>query len=345
MLFYPRGLALWYPYDRTIPSWQIAVAVILLTGVTALCLWQINKRRYLIFGWLWFLGTLVPVIGLVQVGSQSMADRYTYVPYFGLFVMLAWGIGELTSSKKLFYGVFALAAVVFGAVSFQQTSYWKDSETVYRRALAVTQDNHLISHNLCHKLTLDERLDEAEPLCREAVRLKPSLSEAHNTLGIIAMKRQNYEAAAQHFRESLKFAPRSALVYANLATALALGGNPDEAESNLERAVMGNDSGIGNDVWIQSLTTLAATFAAQDKHQKAADNLRRLLALDPANAVARANLAFALFRIGRADEAGQQVDAALQSNSSEVVATLRKALEIDPKFADVNEKLSKLPVK
>src|SRR6476660_3385091 len=114
-------------------------------------------------GWLWFLGTLVPVIGFVQVGSQSLADRYTYVPYFGLFIMLVWGIGDLLKSKKAFFAVFAIAIIVFAGLSFRQASFWKNNETLYRHTLAVTKDNFLISHNLCYTLTLENRLDEAEP--------------------------------------------------------------------------------------------------------------------------------------------------------------------------------------
>ena len=122
-LFYPVNSSVWYPYDENLPVWQIAGSMVLLLVITALCIWQIRPRKYLLTGWLWFLGTLIPVIGLVQVGSQPIADRYTYVPYFGLFIMLVWGINELFNflkfDKKIIVSFTIIVLSIFTFLSFQ----------------------------------------------------------------------------------------------------------------------------------------------------------------------------------------------------------------------------------
>ncbi len=360
MLFYPADLAVWYPYERDIPFWQIGGAALLLLGVTALCIWQIRERKYLLMGWLWFLGTLVPVIGLVQVGSQSLADRYTYIPYFGLFVMLAWGVGDLLKSKKAFFAAFALAILAFSVISFRQTSFWKNNETVYRRALTVTKDNFLISHNLCYTLTIEDRLDEAEPLCRRTIELNPNFFEGYNTLGIWQIKRGQYAEAEQSFKQALEKAPNFTLANANLSVAQSLLKKPEEAEASLEKAVRANDGKVSNDVWINALNSLAAAYNEQQKYDKAAENLTRILAIDNANAPARANLALTLNRLKRYDEAQKLIESALQITPNEAAAyniyglmlleqnrraeaagLFERALQLKPDYAEARENLKK----
>ncbi len=311
-------------------------------------------------GWLWFLGTLVPVIGIVQVGSQSLADRYTYVPYFGLFIMIVWGIGDLLKSKKAFYAVFAVAIIGFSALSFRQASFWKNNETVYRRALAVTQNNFLISHNLCYTLTLEDRLDEAEPLCRAAIAAKANFYQAYNTLGILQIKRREYSEAEQNFREVLRSAPNYSLAYANLSLALALQKKPAEAEENLEKAVRLNDGAVSPEVWINALNDLAIAYSEQKNYEKAAQNLTRIIAIDNNNADARANLALIFYHPKRTDEAQQLVESAIglnpnqpisyntyglilleQNRRPEAIGAFEKALQFKPDFAEAQENLRK----
>jgi tetratricopeptide (TPR) repeat protein len=360
MMFYPSDLAVWYPYDGDFPVWQIGGAFVLLLGVTALCLWQIRERKYLLMGWLWFLGTLVPVIGIVQVGSQSMADRYTYIPYFGLFIMLAWGVGDLLKSKKAFFAIFAVAILLFAGLSFRQTSFWKDNETLYKRTLAVTKDNFLISHNLCYTLTIQDRLDEAEPFCRAAIAVKPGFYEPYNTLGILQLKRGEYPEAARSFEQVLEKAPGFTLAYANLSVAQSLQKKPEEAEASLEKAVRFNDSRVANDVWVNALNNLALAYNEQQKYEKAAENLTRLLMLEPNNAPARANLALTLNRLKRYDEAQKLIETAIQLNPNEPAAyniygmilleqnrraeaagLFERALQLKPDYAEAKENLKK----
>jgi tetratricopeptide (TPR) repeat protein len=360
MLFYPADLAVWYPYNREFPAWQIGGAAVLLIGVTAFCLWQIRERKYLLMGWLWFLGTLVPVIGIVQVGSQSLADRYTYIPYFGLFIMLAWGVGDLLKNKKAFFAFFMIAVAAFSILSFRQASFWKGNETLYRRALAVTKNNFLISHNLCYTLTLQDRLDEAEPLCRAALDIKPDYYEAYNTLGILQIKRGQYAEAEQSFKTVLENAPNFTLAYANLSVAQSLQKKTEEAEANLEKAVRLNDGKVSNEVWINALNNLAQAFNEQGKFEKAAENLTRILIIDQNNAPARANLALTLNRLKRYDEAQKLIETAIQINPNEAAAfniyglimleqnrrteaagLFERALQLNPNFEEAKENLKK----
>ncbi len=363
-LFYPVNLAVLYPYDRSFPAWQIIGAVVLLVGVTAFCIWQIRTRKYLLMGWLWFLGSLVPVIGIVQVGSQPLADRYTYIPFFGLFIMLVWGAADIFEkfkiNKSVFFALFAVAVVVLSILSFRQVSVWRNNETVYRHALAVTRDNFLIAHNLCYTLTLESRLDEAEPFCRDSIRIKPNFYQGYNTLGILQVKRGQYPEAAQNFREVLQNMPNNSLAYANLALALALEKKPEEAEENLEKAVRSDNDTVQKDVWINALNALAITYSEQGKFEKAAENLARILALDNNNVDARGNLALTFYHLKRYDEAQKLVESTIQLDPKqpvpyntfglilldqnrrvEAAGLFEKALQLKPDFAEARENLKK----
>lgn len=363
-LFYPANLAVWYPYDRNFPSVQIVGTSLLLLAITGICLWQIRTRKYLLMGWLWFLGTLVPVIGIVQVGSQSMADRYTYVPYFGLFIMLVWGICDLFKKfgldQKIAIAFLGVASVMFAVVSFGQASVWRDHETLYRHTLAVTKDNFLIAHNLCHALTLQDRLDEAESYCRASLSVRPDYYEAFNTLGVLELKRGQLIKSEENFQQVLRLAPNYATGYANIAVAQALLGKPEEAEANLEKAVILSGESTDPSVWVNTLRDVAAAYATTNNYEKAAANLRRILFIDPGNVSARTGLTFALIELNRFDEALQVIEPVAQSNindatvynvygqvllgknrNNEAAEQFEKALEIKPDFDQAKENLKK----
>ena len=364
MLFYPRNLALSYPYDRDISFSDVIFPAIVLLAITALCVWQFRQRKYLLMGWLWFLGTLVPVIGLMQVGAQSMADRYTYVPYFGLFVMLVWGIWDILQkfkiSQTVYLAVFGIAILIFTVLAFNQTALWRNHETLYKNTLAKTKNNVLIAHNLCHHLMTENRLDEAESFCRQAIEMRPAYYDSYNTLGIIEMKRENYAEAEKDFRQTLQFAPNYAIVYANLATALSLQGKPEEAEQNLEKAVNMSFREIKPQVWAEAAKNLATAYATQQNYEKAVENFVRAIYFDPNRADYRADLAFAYSTLKRYDEAQKQIELSLQINpndarsyniygliflaqdrNAEAVGLFEKALQLKPNFAEAQKNLNK----
>jgi Flp pilus assembly protein TadD len=311
---YPNDLAVLYPW-RDVSLGETAASIPLLAVITALCIWQYRSRKYLLFGWLWFLGTLVPVIGLVQVGPQSLADRYTYVPYFGLFTMAVFGLSEALSgirSRQMIASIVAgVVILIFGSLAFNQVGYWRDSESLYRHTLAVTRDNFVISHNLCHALTFLDRLDEARPLCEDAIRIKPSDPLAFNTLGIINFKRGEYADAETNFKRSIDLGSKYPLTYSNLALAKILQGRPEEGEADLKKAADITSGSVSPQFFASAVGDLANAYAAKKNYEKAAENFGRLVYIQPNNADARTRLAWSLYYLKKYDEAGAQAEKAL----------------------------------
>jgi tetratricopeptide (TPR) repeat protein len=363
MLFYPADLAVLYPYDKAIPNWQVAGAVLLLIGISTMCISQRRHRPFLIVGWLWFLGTLVPVIGVMQVGSQGLADRYTYIPYIGLFVMIVWGASSLTGEigflKRAFSVAAAVAVLVFSGLAIRQVSYWRDNESLYRHTLSVTTNNNLIEHNLCHYFVMRDRLDEAEPLCRQAIEQNPDYNEPYNTLGILEFKRYKFADAELDFRNALDRSPTYVFAYVNLAQAQARQGKAAEAENSMAEAVKYNN-GQASPFFAAALSDTAAAYAAQGNYEKAVDNLNRLLPLQPHDAQSRAQLGFMLYMLKRYDEAEAETQnsLAIDQRSAEAWNTLglielakgdngsaasafQQVMNIDPKYPDAKENLDK----
>lgn len=362
--FYPANLAVWYPYDKNISALQIIGSIVFLATVTGFCAWQIRDRKYLLMGWLWFLGTLVPVIGLVQVGSQSMADRYTYVPFFGLFVMFVWGISDILKkfslNKKMFVPIFGIVIIIFTILSFIQTSYWKNSETLYRHTLAVTKNNHLIAHNLCHSLMLEERLSEALPLCLNSIEYNPNYYSVYNTLGTVQTKLGKFAEAEQSFRTILSKSPDYTVVYTNLSVALSMQGKTEEAEDFLRKATEMDNTSIPKGIWINSFNSLAIAFASQKKYEKATENFARVLFIAPERSDVRANYALTLSSIQKYDEAQKQIEESIRQNpniaefynvygvvllgkiqKTEAVKQFEKALQLKPDFSEAKSNLEK----
>src|SRR5204863_8626047 len=185
--FWPNDLAVYYPFPETgIPAWQIIVAALLLIGITAFCFFQRKIRPYLIVGWLWFLGTLVPVIGLVQVGGQTMADRYFYIPSIGLFIALVFGLADIVKSWRvapsLCGGISAAALLILATLTNAQIQRWRDSFTLFEHTLAVTPPNLRIEHNLGVAFGASNRFDEAAAHFEKALQIDPNFYD-----GLVAM--------------------------------------------------------------------------------------------------------------------------------------------------------------
>ena len=363
MVFYPADLAVFYPYEKDIPSWQVAGAVMLLIAFSALSVWQIRRRPFLLMGWLWFLGTLVPVIGIVQVGSQSLADRYTYIPYIGLFIMIVFGAWSLAGEAGFRKRAFAAAAVVAIAVlsifAYRQVAFWQNNETLYRHTLAVTTNNSLIEHNLCHYFVMSDRLDEAEPLCKQAIEHNPPYDEPYNTLGILEFKRNNFAAAESDFEAALERKPNYIYPLVNLSQAQARLGKPDEAETSLKKAV---DLGGGrpDPIYAPALSAIAAAYAEQGNFEKAVDNLNRAIYIQPNDAALRSRLSYMLYMQGRFDDAESQIQQALsmdqrnadawntlgliklgKKDDAAAATAFKQVLVIDPKYPNAKENLDR----
>ena len=186
-LFYPAGLVVFYPHPgNSLPAWKIIGAFLVLTGVSAAALLGLRRFPSFFVGWFWYLGTLVPMIGLVQIGTHAQSDRYTYVTQIGLYLVLAWGAGQIAASwphRRWVFGL-ASAAVVAGLMvcAWRQTSYWRDSETLWSHALACTSRNWPAHDNLGVTLSLRGQVDQAITHYRKALEIQPDNAEVHNNL-------------------------------------------------------------------------------------------------------------------------------------------------------------------
>ncbi len=232
-MVWPHRFAIFYPYPDSLPIWQVAGAGLLLACVSVLVIYTAHKRPYLTVGWLWYLGTLVPVIGLVQVGSQAMADRYTYVPLIGLFMMIAWGGPGLSRGWQHRKTVFAISAgilfPVLMIVTWMQVQRWQNSITLFKHTIEVTSKNSLIHYNLAVVLLRQGRNPEAIAHFNESLRIDPNRADAHNSLGVALARHGKIEEAMVHYAEALRIKPDYAEAHFSLALVYLMMGNRSSA--------------------------------------------------------------------------------------------------------------------
>jgi Flp pilus assembly protein TadD len=240
-LFWPTELAVFYPHPGQWPLGQVLLAGGVILGLSVL-VWVSRRRApYLLVGWLWFVGMLVPMIGLVQTGGQAMADRHTYLPSLGLLILTVWGAGELT--RRWRHQALGLSAAGGAAIVLclgltrQQIGYWRDSEALFRQALAVTENNDVARNGLGIALGKKGQLDEAIRQFQEAIRLKPDHADAYNSLGAALGKKGQMDEATREFQEALRLNPAHAEAHNNLGAALYQKGQTDEAIRQFQEAL------------------------------------------------------------------------------------------------------------
>jgi tetratricopeptide (TPR) repeat protein len=237
---WPVDLAIFYPLPAELPAWQVVGSAALLLVVTGIAVWRARRLPWLPVGWFWFLGMLVPVIGLVQVGAQAMADRYTYVPVVGLFLVAAWGGERLAQRWKVerpFQAAAAVLLLVLSVLTWRQLGTWRDHETVFRHAIAVTEGNARAHATLAVGLRSAGRLEEALAQVQEAIRLEPRSARHLVTLGTIYREMRRLPEAEQALRGAVERNPRLPMAWANLGEVEAELGRPDLAVAALEQAV------------------------------------------------------------------------------------------------------------
>jgi len=240
-IFYPTDLAVFYPHRGYWPMEQVLLAGGLLLGLTFLFFVQRRRYPFLLMGWLWFVGTLVPMIGLVQTGGQAMADRHTYIPSLGVLILAVWGVFELT--RRWRYHAIALwlagsvAMVLCLAVTRQQLGYWQDNETLFRHALAVTENNFLAHNNLGDALLHKGQIKEALSHFQEAVRINPLAPESHNNLGLAYLNLGQTDKAISQFQEALRRQPDFVNAHINLGIAFLKNGDNSGAASQFRETV------------------------------------------------------------------------------------------------------------
>jgi Tfp pilus assembly protein PilF len=246
---WPSDLAVYYPFSRTGPPvWQLACAIVLLAVITALALRQARERPYLLMGWLWFVGTLVPVIGLVQVGSAAMADRYYYVPSIGLFVAFVFGLSDLARAfriDRVAIGALTVAALaILACLTAMQIGRWRNSATLFQYTLSVTLDNRLIENNVGTLLGESGRYDEAAAHFVKALRIRPdffaaSISDAdiRGNLGLLLARQGKAAEAVEQLNEALRSNPNNADAHNNLGVVLLRSGKAEESIPHFSAAI------------------------------------------------------------------------------------------------------------
>ncbi|TRZ77931.1 MAG: tetratricopeptide repeat protein [Deltaproteobacteria bacterium] len=248
-MFWPIELAVFYPYIHQHGLYRVALAGFVLLGICTFVAMQWRKRPYLAVGWLWYLGTLIPVIGIVQVGGQSMADRYTYIPLIGLFIMIIWGGADFFkagSGAKPFpiglrqgivmAGVVIIIALMF--CSWFQVQYWKDSYALFTRALNVTKDNYLAHGNLGVAFKDSGDFKNALFHFQEAVRIKPNYTIGYDNLGCVYILMGRPAESIPYLRKALEISPGYRRAKINLACALVLDKQYGESIALYEKLVM-----------------------------------------------------------------------------------------------------------
>jgi Flp pilus assembly protein TadD len=236
-MFWPQNLSVFYPLDIVrIPLWQIALCVLLVLVITIFAVRFGRKQRYLPVGWFWFIGTLIPVIGLVQSGAQGYADRYTYIPYIGLFIVIAWGLPELLSKWRYRNIALGMAAVIVltvsGVCAYKQAGYWKNSVTLFTHALEVTQNNSVAHDCLGNYLRDNGKTDLAIEHYKKAIQFNQRNSMALNNLGIIMNDKGDVNKAIEYFQQAIKIEPDYTEAHYNIGVTYgALGRRQDAIEA------------------------------------------------------------------------------------------------------------------
>jgi protein O-mannosyl-transferase len=257
-MFWPAGLTVFYPHpENRLAVWEVTLALIVLVVITAAAFVLRKKAPYFVTGWLWYLGMLVPVIGLVQVGWQGHADRYTYLPHIGLYITVTWAISDLTRSWRFRWITWTAATVlIVGALSWRswlQASYWRDSETLFTHALAVTSNNDVALNNLGIIFLDKGQLDEAISKLQAAIDLRPENAPAHDNLAKALLKKGEVSEAMVHYRKFLELEPANVEARNTLGTALIQQGHVREAIEQWQEALAAqpeNGNAASNLAWV-----------------------------------------------------------------------------------------------
>ena len=317
--FWPAWLAVFYPHPgATLAVWQLGLAALFLLCVSALAWWQRARRPYLITGWLWFLGTLVPVIGIVQVGEQAIADRYAYVPLIGIFVMAVWGAADLADSRQLTFRtrtkIAAVVLAVFVLFTSDQLRYWRSAVDLWAHTVEVTKDNFLGEQNLGAALLASDRFPEALPHFQKAVQLRPNDAGAHlNLAGDLALNDRTRDAIPEY------------------EIAIPLVSDPNMrvgAYATLGRLY----SQVGN--YAKARASYQAALQIDPQRSDAKQGLAKVELSDAMRNVAEAPSGEAYFRLGQA----LQQD----GRTTEALAIYKQALKLDPKLEEARKALDGL---
>ena len=315
LTFWPHNLAVYYPLARMgIPAWQIVGAAFLLIGITTFCLFQRRTRPYLIMGWLWFLGTLVPVIGLVQVGGQTIADRYFYIPSIGLFIALVFGLADIAKiwrvARWLSIGIAGGVLLILATLTNAQIQRWRDSFTLFEHTLAVTPPNLQIERNLGLAFGDRGRYDEAAAHFEKALLIDPNFYDGLVGMGVTRGFQGRLPEAIDYFQAAIRSQPDAPEAHVQLSLTLWKQNRDQAALEEMRRA----SQLAPKDAEIRADFALALQLVG--KLPEAIEQFQEALRLNPNNAEAHANLGLALLTSGKTRESILEFEAALRLNPS-----------------------------
>ena len=324
-MLWPYNLAIFYPYPQVVPGWQAIGAAAGIAVVTISVLLVIRTKPYLGIGWMWYLGTLLPVMGLVQVGLwPAMADRFAYIPFIGLFIMVAWGIPALVTDSRYKDKALAIIAVfllsIFMVTTWVQAKYWKESITLYQHAVDVTENNDAMHYNLGVTYAAQGRFTQAIRHYSKALRITPNFVQAHNNLGTAYLKLGRTAEAFQHYREALQIDPDFAEAHCNLGKILVEEGKSTEAIRHFREALR-----IDPD-FTEVHYNLGNALAKEGRSKDAIHHYLAALRINPDFSKAYNNLGLILITQGKIGGA---------------ITCFKEALRIDPGFPEAQINLKK----
>ncbi len=355
---WPTDLAVLYPFKPPAQG-LVVVASILLILMTFGALRTIRSRPYLFVGWFWYLGMLAPVIGLVQVGLQSMADRYTYVPMVGISLAVVWFCADIIegypATRRPIAVVTAAILAALIATTYKQVGYWSSSQRLFQHTLDITSDNVAIENNLGVVLYREGRREEAANLFRQALAVEPDNAGAETNLGVVLVKDGKSTDAIALFRKALLIDSTYADAHINLGHELIQAGQFESAEPELVEAIrLKPGSAISH-------ADLGLLFAIRGQYADAASQLKESVRLDPTNGETYGNLCFAVLHLGRLSEALDACSTALRikpellsakvnlarvyASSGQTAAAEKQFLEVlarNPNQPDVRAELNQL---
>lgn len=284
----PFDLAVFYPYPHDIPVWKSGAALLFIIAVSVICVRFVKKVPFAAVGWFWYLGTLVPVIGLVQVGDQCMADRYAYIPFMGLYMVMVYGTlklvneGRISSKIAAGAGIIVVGALLAGA--YTQAGHWKNSEALYLRALRVTDNNHHMHYNYGNLLERRKESAKAAQHFQAAVKADPSHYKAMTNLANILARRGETMSAMDLYQRALKLNPSYSTAYANRGIAYHQMGKFNLALADYSKALELAPRHAN------TMVNMGLLYYMRGDNSTAKEWLRKALAIDPGNKLARKNL-------------------------------------------------------
>jgi tetratricopeptide (TPR) repeat protein len=283
-MIWPARLGVFYPHpENRLPLWEVGASIALLIAISAAAFIMRKSRPYMIVGWLWYLIMLVPVIGVVQINLQAHADRYTYLPQIGLYLIAVWGTADLSVGwprrREILTVAAALVMAALALTAWRQTTYWRDSESLWTHTIAVTSNNDFAHASFADLLLREGRINESIDHSKEALRIRPNNSDAHNNLALALINRGDVDGALTHFKKSLEIQPGNMNAQCNLAWILATSADSSRRDGAKAVALAENVARRAGHPNPMVLRTLAAAYAETGRFSEAIDAAQDALQL------------------------------------------------------------------